>query len=62
MSRRSVGSASAKLVMSAATSNAQSVATPVVTSATATLMRKGEFMGVVSSGKTGAPGRENRRA
>lgn len=62
MSRRSAGSASAKLVMSAATSNAQSVAAPVVTNATATLMRKGEFIGEVSSAKTGAPSRRNRRA
>ncbi|MBP1179014.1 hypothetical protein JOE48_000978 [Methylobacterium sp. PvR107] len=48
--------------MSAATSNAQSVAAPEVTNATAKLMRKGEVMGVVSSAKTGAPHRENRRA
>ena len=48
--------------MPAATRVAQSVAAPVVTSATATLMRRGDVMAMPSSVKIGAPVHEERRA
>jgi hypothetical protein len=48
--------------MPVATKAAQSVATPVVTSAKTTLMRSGEVMNTLSSIKTGAPVHEERRA